>query len=416
MPAGVVVLDERLVHQLYFVTIGGRRSGPSPSLAPRTGVQAVAHAAEPRIESDRYRRQSGRGDASRRSRSPGLARRGILDRRCRARPQGSDSRAWNNRSARRAPTLDLVVRLTSPVRCSRPGIFRRPVSRDVVETGLTRPPYCPQTPSHRTLHNAFAEASRLLGAARRPHARCSRGSGAQYFAQSSQPASTLTLDEAISIARQNNPLYLTTANERKSADAQVRQAYGALLPSSNAQFYRLPAGRPNLRATASRSLAGRLRISSQSQYYLGLNYRLNAADARAASGGAGESHAADADITGAAEMLRSTVTQQYITALAPKRAPVSRTRSFRCSVRISSSRRPVAVGADNISTVRRAEVTLGQAEVRRSRSTIRRSVEKVRALSADGRAAERNVKLTTQFAIATPTFLARFGAWISRAA
>src|SRR4051794_2620720 len=55
--------------------------------------------------------------------------------------------------------------------------------------------------------------------------------------QSSTAPQPLTLDEAIATARQNNPLFLTTANERKTADAQVRQAYGALLPSSNAQFY-----------------------------------------------------------------------------------------------------------------------------------------------------------------------------------
>jgi hypothetical protein len=42
VPRGVVVLDEDVVHQLYFVTIGGRRSGSVTLLAPRTGVQAVA--------------------------------------------------------------------------------------------------------------------------------------------------------------------------------------------------------------------------------------------------------------------------------------------------------------------------------------------------------------------------------------
>jgi outer membrane protein TolC len=55
--------------------------------------------------------------------------------------------------------------------------------------------------------------------------------------QSQSSPRTLTLDEAISLARQNNPLYLQTTNERRSADAQVRSAYGALLPSSNASFY-----------------------------------------------------------------------------------------------------------------------------------------------------------------------------------
>ena len=42
VPAGVVVLDDDIVHQLYFLTIGGRRSGSITVLAPRTGIQAVA--------------------------------------------------------------------------------------------------------------------------------------------------------------------------------------------------------------------------------------------------------------------------------------------------------------------------------------------------------------------------------------
>ena len=42
VPAGVVVLDDDVVHQLYFLTIGGRRSGSMTVLAPRTGMQAVA--------------------------------------------------------------------------------------------------------------------------------------------------------------------------------------------------------------------------------------------------------------------------------------------------------------------------------------------------------------------------------------
>jgi hypothetical protein len=42
VPAGVVVLDDDVVHQLYFLTIGARRSGSITVLAPRTGVQAVA--------------------------------------------------------------------------------------------------------------------------------------------------------------------------------------------------------------------------------------------------------------------------------------------------------------------------------------------------------------------------------------
>jgi hypothetical protein len=42
VPSGVVVLDDDVVHQLYFVTLRGRRSGSLTLLAPRTGAQAVA--------------------------------------------------------------------------------------------------------------------------------------------------------------------------------------------------------------------------------------------------------------------------------------------------------------------------------------------------------------------------------------
>jgi hypothetical protein len=42
VPPGVIVLDDEVVHQLYFVTIGGRRSGTLNVLLPRTGVQTNA--------------------------------------------------------------------------------------------------------------------------------------------------------------------------------------------------------------------------------------------------------------------------------------------------------------------------------------------------------------------------------------
>src|SRR6476661_1363687 len=83
---------------------------------------------------------------------------------------------------------------------------------------------------------------------------------------------TLTLDEAIALARQNNPLYLTTANERKTADAQVRQAYGALLPSSNAQFYSAYQQGGDIFVQGV-SIPGGASDQLQSQYFLGLNYR-----------------------------------------------------------------------------------------------------------------------------------------------
>ena len=46
----------------------------------------------------------------------------------------------------------------------------------------------------------------------------------------------LTLDDAISLARKNNPTFLSIANNRRTADAAVRSARGAFLPSADASF------------------------------------------------------------------------------------------------------------------------------------------------------------------------------------
>ena len=50
------------------------------------------------------------------------------------------------------------------------------------------------------------------------------------------PGAPLTLDDAISQARRNNPTFLQQSNARRTADASVRSARGALLPSADASF------------------------------------------------------------------------------------------------------------------------------------------------------------------------------------
>ena len=223
--------------------------------------------------------------------------------------------------------------------------------------------------------------------------------------QQPQSSSTaLTIDEAISLARQNNPLYLQTANERKSADAQVKNAYGALLPSSNAQFYSGYQQGGSLFVNGGTLAVGSDQL--QSQYYLGLNYRLNAGTLVQPRAAKANRVAADADITGAAETLRSLVTQQYITALrAEANASLQDTlvEVQRANLELAKAR--VAVGADNILAVRRAEVTLGQAEVAALTAHNTAAVEKVKLFQQIGvQPPSGGVQLTTTFAVAKPTF------------
>src|SRR5690554_5586625 len=50
------------------------------------------------------------------------------------------------------------------------------------------------------------------------------------------PGSTLTLTDAVALARQNNPTYLSAANARRTAAANVRAATGAFLPNLSTSF------------------------------------------------------------------------------------------------------------------------------------------------------------------------------------
>ena len=57
----------------------------------------------------------------------------------------------------------------------------------------------------------------------------------------SPPGGLLTLDDAVSTARRNNPAYLQVANDERVATAQVRNARMSLLtskarPNSSAQW------------------------------------------------------------------------------------------------------------------------------------------------------------------------------------
>jgi outer membrane protein len=223
----------------------------------------------------------------------------------------------------------------------------------------------------------------------------------------SASSASLTLDEAISLARQNNPLYLQTANERKSADAQVRAAYGALLPSSNAQFYSGYQQGGDIFVNGGSLAVGSDQL--QSQYYLGLSYHVNAGTLVQPRAAKANRVAADADIYGASETMRSLVTQQYIAVLrADANASLQDTlvQVQRANLELAKAR--VAVGADNILAVRRAEVTLGQAEVAALTAHNAAEVARVVLFQQIGSAATRRGSVDDDLCRREAKLLARF--------
>ena len=227
---------------------------------------------------------------------------------------------------------------------------------------------------------------------------------AQAPAVSSTPA-TLTLEEAISIARRNNPGYLQTANDRDVAAMNVRSAYASLLPSLNS---RLSASydKAGTQFLGGASIAASADTRAMS-YFFGANYQVNTGILLSPKLARANREATDADITGAAETLRSAVTQQYILVLANQaNAELQDTLVATARGQLELAKARVAVGAASILDTRRAEVALGQADVAALTAKNALQVEKLRLYQTLGISppTSGDIALTTQFTIQTPTF------------
>jgi outer membrane protein len=218
-----------------------------------------------------------------------------------------------------------------------------------------------------------------------------------------QTPTTLTLDEAISLARRNNPLFQQTVNARRSADAGVRSAYASLLPSVSANL----SGR--YQKTGQQFVQGiALNNSSdvmQSSYGVGVNYTLNSDVLTAPRVAAATRNAAEADVTGAAELLRSSVTQQYLGVLQQQaRAALQDTLAQTTKGQLALANARQSVGAGTILDVRRAEVAAGQAEVAALQAHNTARVLMLRMFQQLGVPRPDSVVLTTQFTIVPVTF------------
>lgn len=218
-----------------------------------------------------------------------------------------------------------------------------------------------------------------------------------------QAPASLTLDEAVSLARRNNPLFQQTINARRSADANVRTAYASLLPSVNAQMsgrYQV-AGQQFIQGIALQQSADVM----QGSYGIGVNYNISSDVLFAPRRFAAQRDAAEADVTGAAELLRANVTQQYIAVLQAKaRAALQDTLVQTTKGQLELAKARQSVGAGTILDVRTAEVALGRAEVATLQAYNLAEVEMLRLFQLLGVAQPANVTLTTKFAVTPVRF------------
>src|SRR5215212_9772791 len=212
----------------------------------------------------------------------------------------------------------------------------------------------------------------------------------------SSAGTLLTLDEAVTLARRNNPIFLQQTGNRRTADAAVRSARGALLPSADASFgTRYQQGGQQVFNGLSFSNSS---DAVQSSYGLDLNYRVNTSTFVSPKAAAASRDAVEADINGSSEQLRATVTQQYLSVLqAQARSALQDTLVKTTETQLELAKAKLAVGSGTSLDIRRAEVALLTA-----RNNV--EVEKLRLFQQLGVAQPSDAKLTTDFPVNPPNF------------
>lgn len=218
-----------------------------------------------------------------------------------------------------------------------------------------------------------------------------------------QPGPTLSLEEARDLARRRNPLLQQVINDRRTADAALRAAYGGFLPSLDASLSgQYQQGGEQIFSGASLGASSDV---LQSSYRLGLTHRLNSATFIAPRLQRAQRDAVDADIEGAEATLRSTVTDRYLTVLeAEANVELQDSLVVSAETQLVLSRAREIVGAGTALDIRRSEIALGQAEVARIQARNAADVARLRLFQEIGVEPRSEARLTSEFEV-TPLAL-----------
>ncbi len=173
----------------------------------------------------------------------------------------------------------------------------------------------------------------------------------------------LTLEDAISLAKGNNPTFLSTLNDQAAANWQVREAYAQFLPSVRTNF-----GTTWQEAGAQRFGAVVFEGQSTDWLYTGygvnLGMTLDGNTIFGVSNARSNKRATEARIDAAEFNLESLVALQYMTVLrAMDGLEVAQRQLDRAQQNLQIVRTRVQTGAAAGTDGRQAEVDLGRAEV-----------------------------------------------------
>ncbi|PYO61147.1 MAG: hypothetical protein DMD70_07375 [Gemmatimonadetes bacterium] len=218
---------------------------------------------------------------------------------------------------------------------------------------------------------------------------------------------TLSLADAIALARQHNPAYRQTIHDRAPAAWGVRNAWSSLwLPSVTASGgvgYAGPGEQNFLTSSFSQSVS-----TWSSNYSFLLDWTLNGQTLSEPGLRKAQLNAAQADVVGAETNLVTAVTQQYLTVLqARDNAEVARQQLDHDEQFLKLAQARYEVGRASLIDVRQAQVARGAAEVSLLRARTAVQVEKLRLFQQIGVSAPVDlgtVQLTDTFSVQTPTW------------
>ena len=223
-------------------------------------------------------------------------------------------------------------------------------------------------------------------------------------AQGAAPA-TYSLEEALALARQNNPGYLQVINNRRRAATALRSAYGALLPRANTSLsggYRQ--GKSEFFSGVSFGATSDVLSSS---WGLNFSYSINPAVLQSLRSTQASLDASDADVTGADLNLKASVTQQYIYTLQTQaRAALQDTLLTSNQFQLDLARAKAGVGSATSLDVKRAEVAVGQQQVAALKAHNLADVTMLQLFQQLGVAKPGAVTLTSTFPVSEPTLQA----------
>lgn len=230
-------------------------------------------------------------------------------------------------------------------------------------------------------------------------------SGAAHGALQAQeaPPATLSLEEAMDLARRTNPDFLARANDERSADWAVREAWGALLPgaSASSSLSWQDAGTPRFGIFTGDDFGfGSSTSYYSSSYSLSLSYRLSGSSLMAPSRERANRQATEAGITEARHLLEADVTRSYV---ALKRArdgvTLAEEELRRAEENLRLARARAQVGAVAELEAAQAEVEQGRAEVALLQARNQGEADRLALMQMLGIELDREIELTTEFAV-----------------